>query len=204
MTWAVAVALLASALFTGCTRLKRFAYEGIGRDAWQQPERVVAALGIRPGDRIADVGAGGGYFTFRLADATGPTGVVWAVDVDPGMIAYLRDRAAADGRANVRVIEAASDDPRLPDGEVDLLFTSNTYHHLPAPRDWFARARRALAPNGRVAIVEHRRGGVFARLFGHATGADTIRNDMEAAGYRLVAAHDFLDRQSFQVFAPAP
>ena len=70
---------------TGCAGLKRCAYEGFDRDDWQAPERVVEVLGIEPGDRIADVGAGGGYFTFRLADAVGAQGLVYAVDVDEGI-----------------------------------------------------------------------------------------------------------------------
>src|SRR5512143_1493294 len=98
----------------GCASWKKFAYEGFGRDRWQQPERVIDALGVRPGERVADLGAGGGYFTFRLADAVGPTGRVYAVDVDPDLLAYLRERAAREGRSNVEVIEATADDPHLP------------------------------------------------------------------------------------------
>jgi arsenite methyltransferase len=189
----VAVAIGLVWLAAGCTSFKRFAYEGLGRDDWQRPEHVVETLRIEKGARIADLGAGGGYFTFRLADAAGPDGLVWAVDVDPGMVAFVRERSAADGYENVRVVEAAPDDPRLPSGAIDLVFTCNTYHHIPDRVAYFSRLRRALAPGGRVAIVEHRGEGFFARLFGHATGDDVIRREMEAAGYRLDAAHDFLE-----------
>lgn len=195
------VSLLAA--LAGCSSLKRFAYEGFGRDEWQQPARVVEALEIEPGDRVADLGAGGGYFTFRLADAVGPEGVVYAVDVDPDMTALLRERAADEGYANVRVVDAAPDDPRLPAGAVDLVFTSNTYHHIPDRVAYFARLEEVLAPGGRVAIVELRDEGFFAGLFGHATNEEKIRREMEAAGYRLTAQHDFLERQSFLIFAPA-
>ncbi|MEW6271250.1 MAG: methyltransferase domain-containing protein [Thermodesulfobacteriota bacterium] len=195
--------LVMLSLCGGCTSVKRFGYEGFGRDDWQQPARVVETLRIEPGDRVADLGAGGGYFTFRLADAVGPDGVVYGVDVDPGMIAYLRDRAADEGYANVQVVEAASDDARLPAGAIDLLFTCNTYHHIPDQQAYFARAKQALAPGGRVAIVEYRDEGFFATLFGHATGEEAIERDMEAAGYRLEGRYDFLDRQSFLVFVPA-
>src|SRR5262250_1992668 len=107
---------------SGCARWKKFAYEGFGRDRSQQPERVIAALNLKPGDRVADLGAGGGYFTFRLADAVGPTGRVFAVDVDDDMLAYLRDRVAAESRVNVQVVRAEPDDPQLPDGRIDLVF----------------------------------------------------------------------------------
>ncbi len=195
--------VLLLAVLAGCTSFKRFAYEGFGRDDWQQPARVVEALEIEPGDRVADLGAGGGYFTFRLADATGPEGVVYAVDVDPDMTAFLRERAAAEGYANVRVIDAAPDDPRLPAGGVDLIFTSNTYHHIPDRVAYFARLEEVLAPGGRVAILELRNEGLFSGCFGHGTSEEEIRREMEAAGYRLAARHDFLDRQSFLVFVPA-
>ena len=81
-----ALAVLLVLLAGGCNKLKRSAYDGFGRDGWQQPDRVIEALALEPGARVADLGAGGGYFTFRLADATGPDGLVYAVDVDPGML----------------------------------------------------------------------------------------------------------------------
>ncbi|HEY8515603.1 MAG TPA: class I SAM-dependent methyltransferase [Candidatus Binatia bacterium] len=195
--------LLLLSLCIGCSSIKRFGYEGFGRDEWQQPARVVETLQIEPRAKVADLGAGGGYFTFRLADAVGPQGIVYAVDVDPDMTGYLRERAAKEGYTNVTVVEAAADDPRLPAGSVDLLFTCNTYHHIPDARAYFARVKQVLAPDGRIAIIETRDEGFFGGAFGHSTNADTIRSDMEAAGYRLVAAYDFLPQQSFQVFAPA-
>jgi ubiquinone/menaquinone biosynthesis C-methylase UbiE len=193
----VALALATSA----CGAWKRFAYSGPGRDDWQQPERVVAALALAPGARVADLGAGGGYFTFRLADAVGPSGVVYAVDVDPDMLSYLRERAAAEKRANVVVIDAAYDDPRLPDGDVDLVLVVNTYHHLRGRIAYFGRVKRALRPGGRLAIIELAEGGFPA---GHFTSPEVIRDELEAAGYALAAQHDFLERQSFLVFTPSP
>jgi len=199
-----ACAIVLFALASGCTALKRFSYEGLHRDEWQHPERVVETLRIAKGDRVADLGAGGGYFTFRLADATGPDGVVYAVDVDPGMIAYLRERAAASGYDNVQVVEATPDDPHLPAGNVDLVFTCNTYHHIAEQSAYFARVKQALAPGGRVVIVEPRNDqGFFVPLFGwHATEEAVIRRDMGAAGYRLDAEYYFLPGQSFLVYSP--
>src|SRR5262249_27498358 len=125
-----ALLLFSVALLAGCISLKRFAYEGLSRDRWQQPERVIAALGIRPGDRVADLGAGSGYFTVRLADAVGPGGKVYAVDVDEAMNGYLRDRLRRAGIDNVEVILGRFDDPLLPNGGVDLVLVVDTYHHL--------------------------------------------------------------------------
>lgn len=198
---ALAAAALALALASsGCGALKRFAYSGLSRDEWQQPDRVVAALALVPGARVADLGAGGGYFTFRLADAVGPSGVVYAVDVDPDMLDYLRARAADEARANVVVVEAAPDDPRLPDAGVDLVLVVDTYHHLEQRPAYFARAKRALAPGGRLAVIEFREDGGPS---GHFTAPETIQSELARAGYTLAGTHDFLERQSFLIFTPA-
>lgn len=197
-------ALAALSATVGCGAWKRFAYEGIGRDAWQKPDTVIALLELAPGDEVADLGAGGGYFTFRIADAVGPGGRVYAVDVDDDMIEYLRDRVAAEGRANVEVVRAEPDDPRLPDGRIDLVFTCDTYHHLTDRSAYFAKLRADLAPRARVAILDLNDRSGFARLFGHQTPKQTIVDELTAAGYRLVADHEgVIDRQNFLVFEVA-
>lgn len=192
------VAMLA-ALCVGCTGFKRWAYEGWGRDKWQQPEQVIRSLRLRPGDHVADLGSGGGYFTFRLARAVGPTGRVYAVDVDAGMNDYIVERAREEGIANVSAILARYEDPLLPESGVDLIFTSNTYHHIEKRPDYFRNARRYLRPGGRVAILDLAGKGWFDGIFGHWTPAETIRAEMEAAGYRLEEELP-LPRQSFLIF----
>lgn len=191
-------------LAAGCsTSWKQFAYEGFGRDDWQQPERVMEVLAIQPGSKVADLGAGSGYFTFDLAEATGPDGVVYAVDIDPDMIALLDELAEEKEAKNVTTVLAEPDDPRLPDGEIDLVFTSNTYHHLDDPEQYFARLKTDLSPSARVAILDLRPdAGWFHRWFGHATEAEQIRTEMASAGYRLENEQDFIERQSFLIFVP--
>ncbi|MDX1385754.1 MAG: methyltransferase domain-containing protein, partial [Thermoanaerobaculia bacterium] len=127
---AVVGLLVPTALALGCGPFKRFGYEDPGRDGWQQPARVVEALGLEPGDRVADVGSGSGYFTLRLAAAVGPEGRVYAADVDEEMNDYLRERLREEGVVNVEVIDAQYGDPLLPDGSIDLVFSSNTFHHM--------------------------------------------------------------------------
>jgi ubiquinone/menaquinone biosynthesis C-methylase UbiE len=175
-------------------------YEGFGRDGWQDPERVVTSLEIESGDRVADLGAGGGYFTYRLADAVGETGHVYAVDVDPGMTEYLEERTREEGRTNVGVVLGRYEDPLLAERSVDLLFTCNTYHHIQDRVAYFDNVRRYLRPGGRVAIVEYEDKGWLQKIFSHNTPKETIREEMKAAGYRLDQEHDFLPRQSFLVF----
>jgi predicted methyltransferase len=198
-----AFALLFLPFDAGCNSLKRFGYEGFRRDGWQHPEEVVRVLGLKAGDTVADLGAGGGYFTFRLADAVGKAGAVYAVDVDPGMIDYLTTRARGEGYANVHPLLVGENDPGLPADGVDLIFTCNTYHHLSDRPAYFARVKQYLRPGGRIAIIDHEHKGFFARLFGHATADDVVRREMENAGYRLEQHHTFLPRQNFMVFTPS-
>jgi predicted methyltransferase len=180
---------------TGCGPVKRCAYEGFDRDEWQQPARVIADLGLARGAKVADLGAGGGYFTFPLAEAVGPQGLVYAVDIDEGMNAFVVREARERGLANVRTVLATTDDPRLTE-PVDLFFTSNTYHHLAERTAYFRGVReRHLAPGGRVAIIEFR-----PNVTSHATERETIESEMSAAGFRLVKSFDYLERQHFLLF----
>lgn len=196
-----ALLALSLAAAASCSTARRCAYAGFGRDGWQQPERVIASLEIAPGHRIADLGAGGGYFTFRLADATGAAGEVYAVDVDPGMIEYLEKRAREDAYPNVQVVLGEYEDPLLPEASADLIFTCNTYHHIEDRVAYFRNAQKYLRRDGRVAIIDYKKSGFLGLFTGHATPADVMRSEMEQAGYRLEAEHDYLSRQSFLVFA---
>jgi ubiquinone/menaquinone biosynthesis C-methylase UbiE len=187
----------------GCAGLKQCAYEGIGRDEWQQPVKVVESLKIEPGQTIVDLGAGGGYFTFLLAEATGPAGKVYAVDVDQDMTGLLAQKARDQGVKNVDVILARPDNPMLPEHAVDLIFTANTYHHIDDRVDYFSALRQALRPQGRVAVIDFDDRSGWMSWFHHSTPSASIRREMEQAGYRLAQEFDFLDRQSFLVFEPS-
>jgi predicted methyltransferase len=119
-------------------------------DRYRQPEKVVAALGLRPGQRVADVGAGRGYLTFRLAAAVGPSGRVVATDIDDDALAALR--AHRPVAANVSVRKVAPDDPGLDPGGFDLILLAEVDQYLGDRADYLARLIAALAPGGRVAV----------------------------------------------------
>ena len=189
-------------LLAGCAQLKQCAYEGVNRDDWQQPEKVIAALTIQPGSAVADLGSGGGYFTFRLAEAVGPTGKVYAIDVDPDMVELIAKTSKEKTVAHIEPILAKPNDPLLPKTGVDLIFTSNTYHHIDNRVAYFANLRQYLRPGGRVAILDFDRRAWLEGLLRHYTPSEFIKREMEQAGYRLQGEFDFLDRQSFLVFAP--
>jgi arsenite methyltransferase len=189
-------------LFIGCARLKQCAYEGVGRDDWQQPDKVISTLQLRAGDVVTDLGSGGGYFTFKLAEAVGPKGKVYAVDVDKDMVDLVAQRARQKARSNVETILAKADDPMLPKAGVDLVFTSNTYHHISDRVAYFANLRKYLRPDARVAIIDFDRRAWLEGLFRHYTPKEFIQREMEQAGYVLRQDVNFLDRQSFLIFSP--
>ena len=196
--------LLACCLLLGCSKLKQWAYEGVNRDQWQQPDRVIAALQLRPGDQVADLGAGGGYFTFKLAKAVGPAGKVYAVDIDREMTDLIAGQAQKDAVKNVETVVAKADDPMLPKSGVDLIFTTNTYHHFDNRVVYFANLRKYLRPAGRIAVIDYDRRAWFEGLLRHYTPTEFIKREMDQAGYRLQEEFSFLDRQSFLIFAVKP
>ncbi|MFT4571742.1 MAG: arsenite methyltransferase [Hyphomicrobiaceae bacterium] len=173
---------------------------GGDRDEWQQPDRVVAALAIRPGATIADIGSGAGYFTLRLAQATGPSGRVYAIDLDRSDLQLLVDEAARRGLSNVSGIVGTTGEPRLKPSSIDLVFTANTYHHIDGTVAYFRSLRRALKPGGKLVIIDLDRRSFGRKNTPHAIARDRILGEMNTAGYRLAAEHRFLEKQSFLVF----
>ena len=177
-----------------------------GRDGWQHPDRVIETLEIKPGDRVADIGAGDGYFVPWLSEAVGPDGRVYAVEVEDELVEELRALVAEEKLENVEVVRGEYHDPLLPDGEIDLAFTCLTYHHIEERPEYFERLRGDLSPSGRVAHLDARTDltGILGLLMpsDHATAVEQMNVEMEAAGYGNVAGYDFLPIQSFQIYAP--
>jgi ubiquinone/menaquinone biosynthesis C-methylase UbiE len=170
------------------------------RDAWQKPKEVVEKLAIVPGTRVADIGAGGGYFTWHLAQAVGPSGTVYAVDVDETGLDIINKEMEARSVKNVVPIRAEPMDSKLP-GLVDLVFSCDTYHHMKDRVVYFQSLARFLKADGRVAILDFHPHGFFSGILGHGTAAEDVRREMAAAGYRVVADFEIVERQHFQVFS---
>lgn len=176
-------------------------FDDPARDAWQLPDRVVAALALRPDMAVADIGAGTGYFAKYLARQV-PRGTVYAVDVEPTMLDYLKTRAARDGLTNVVTVLAEAASPKL-SKPVDVVLIVNTYHHLPERVAYFSRLRTSLSADGRVAIVDYRKEAPSGPPLEFRFPPAQIEGEMREAGYRLVATHEFLPRQHFLVFEVA-
>jgi precorrin-6B methylase 2 len=126
------------------------------REKEEQPARLLKALGLKPGEVVADVGAGSGYFTFRLAGLVGPKGKVLAVDVQPEMLDLIRKRLKAGKVANVEPVLGTPTDPKLPAGAVDLILLVDVYHEFSHPYEMTRAMVRALKPGGRLVFVEYR------------------------------------------------
>ena len=171
------------------------------RATWQKRERVIAALKLRPGERVADIGAGTGYFTIPIAGAVGPTGRVYAVDVARQMIAYVTQRAHREGLEQVIPILATPDNPTLPDAGVDTILIVNTYHHLQDREAYLQLLDEALAPGGRIVNIDYRPTDEPDPLGGPPQAMrvphEQVDAEMAEAGFFPAAIHDFLPRQYF-------
>jgi SAM-dependent methyltransferase len=174
-------------------------FDDPARDRWQMPERVIAALDLKPGQKVADIGAGTGYFSVRLARAAAaPT--VFAVDLEPKMVEHLTKRAAAEKLANIRAVQASASSPNLPE-PVDVVLVVDTYHHIANRPAYFAALKSSLRRGGRVAIVDFRKGvGGEGPPEGFRFTPEQIGAEMAQAGFALDRAHDFLPRQLFLVY----
>lgn len=173
------------------------------RDAWQKPRELVAALALQPGQTVADLGAGTGYFSRYLADAVGPDGTVLAVEIEPTLVAYLRDRAQRDATANLVPVLASTDNPRLPAAGVDLVLIADTYHHLDHRRRYLPQLHRALRRGGRIAVVDWKSGTLSeGPPPDHKLPREQVIDEMRAAGFTLAEDHDILPYQYVLVFRP--
>jgi ubiquinone/menaquinone biosynthesis C-methylase UbiE len=172
------------------------------RDEWQKPDALVATLAIRPGDTVADIGAGTGYFEKRLSAAVGPDGKVFAVEVEVSLVDHLRERAIRERTANVEAVLASADDPRLPDGAIDLALIVDSYHHIDDRRQWLARLRKAMKSAGRIAIVDWKPGRlpVGPREEEHKIAAEKVVAEMTAAGFERLPVADVLPHQYLLMF----
>jgi ubiquinone/menaquinone biosynthesis C-methylase UbiE len=176
------------------------------RDEWQKPDQVIQALNLQEGQVVADIGAGSGYFTLRLARGVGEKGTVFAVDVDDGMLNYLRQRLAREKLKNVQVLHVPAHDPLLIDGSLDVAFVCDVYHHLEDREVYLRKLRKALKLNGRLVIVDFYKKGempvgppMHMRL-----SEDTVTKELQAAGLTVTEKLTFLPYQYILIAQPTP
>ena len=171
------------------------------REEWQQADRIMDVLGIAEASRVADLGAGGGWFTIRLAKRVGPNGVVYAEDIQREMIESIKRRVQFERLTNVQTVLGAPDQPNLP-GRLDAVLIVDAYPQFRDPVKLLRQVREALAPAGRVGIVDFKKEGaggpgpdIRERL-----DPESIKRDAAAAGLRLRRHETFLRYQYLLVF----
>jgi ubiquinone/menaquinone biosynthesis C-methylase UbiE len=175
------------------------------RQREEDPDRALRLLRIPPGAVVADVGAGSGYFTSRLARIVGPTGRVFANDLQPGMLDIIRRRIAREGATNVEPVLGTVDDPHLPRGAIDLALMVDVYHEFSQPQAMLRRVRESLKPEGRLVLLEYRAEDVRVPIRPeHKMSVAQAKLEVEAEGYRLVSVNEELPWQHVLVFTSAP
>jgi ubiquinone/menaquinone biosynthesis C-methylase UbiE len=168
------------------SEVERFArhFDSPDRDAWQKPAEVASLLDLRRGHVIADIGAGTGYFLSYWSKAVGAEGRVLALDVEPNMVEYMKQRAAKAGWGNVEPRVVAPDDPGLSPGSVDRIVVVDTWHHIDDRATYTAKLLRALRPGGSVAIVDFTLESDLGPPAKHRLPPEQVANELEAGGLR--------------------
>lgn len=166
------------------------------REAEEGPSKAIAALGIRPGAIVADVGAGSGYYTVRLARVVGPTGRVVATDLQPGMLDIIRSKIARERLTNVEVLQGRMDDPVLPAGTFDLVLMVDVYHELASPQVFVRKLKEALKPDGRLVLIEFRLEDPRVPIREeHKMSVAQVRQELGADGFQIDRVIDVLPWQ---------
>ena len=178
---------------------------GVGGAAWlerpereseEAPSRAVEALELAPGMVVADIGAGSGYYTVRMANKVGPTGKVFATDIQVGMLSLLMRRVNSEGIKNVVPVQGAVDDPRLAPASIDLALMVDVYHELAAPQVFVRKLREALKPDGRLVLVEFRKEDPRVPIQeAHKMSVEQVRQELGADGYAIDKVIDVLPWQ---------
>jgi uncharacterized protein (TIGR01244 family) len=179
-----------------------------GRELLERPEEILDKMNLADGDLVADLGCGPGYYALRLARRVGPHGVVFAVDIQPGMLDQLSERIAEAKATNIYPVLGELDDPHLPPGKIDWVLLVDAYHEFGEPVAMLRRIRDCLAPGGRVALLEYRAEQDPATLpvpipRDHKMTIEEVMVEWTAGGFELVDRLEFLPAQHYFIFKKA-
>lgn len=185
-----------------CNALKGQYYSDPGRDEWQKPEEVIRTMNLKPGDVVADIGAGTGYFTGRFATAVGPGGKALGLEISESLVKRMNEDAERMGLDNYQALLVKTDDPGLEPGSVDVFFLCDAYHHLDNRTAYFRNAAKYLKKDGRVVIVDFykKEMPVGPRSSSHKVSREVVLEEFSQAGYTLLNQKDFLPYQYYLEF----
>ncbi|GMV91760.1 MAG: hypothetical protein AMXMBFR82_15380 [Candidatus Hydrogenedentota bacterium] len=172
----------------------------------ERPDEVIAAMGLKDGDVVVDLGCGTGFFARRMAKAVAPTGRVYAVDIQPEFLEMLKEFCANEAITNVVPVLGDEDDPKLPKGEIDWIILVDVYHEFQQPEPMLARMRESLKPDGKIALVEYRLLGDTAEhiKIEHRMSVKQVLAEWNPAGFELVDLQEFLPSQHLFIFQKDP
>ena len=175
------------------------------RAAEEQPDKAIELMGIARGATVADIGAGNGYMTWRLAERVGPTGKVFANDIQPEMLEMLRGNMQQRKLTNVETVLGSFDDPKLPANTLDLVLLVDVYHEFSEPQKMLRRIREALKPDGRLVLLEYRGEDAAVPIRPeHKMTVARVRAELEPEGYRVDRVLEDLPRQHILIFKKTP
>jgi ubiquinone/menaquinone biosynthesis C-methylase UbiE len=171
------------------------------RDVEEEPDRALDVLKIEKGSTVADIGAGSGYMTVKLAKKVGPQGRVYANDIQPAMLELLNKRMTKSKIANVSVVLGMQDDPRLPAETLDLVLMVDVYHELSQPQLMLRHIRASLKPGGRLVLLEYRKEDPSIPIKPeHKMSVADAKLEVEAEGFKLTKTNEDLPRQHILIF----
>jgi ubiquinone/menaquinone biosynthesis C-methylase UbiE len=171
------------------------------REREEAPSTALAIMQVKPGSTVADIGAGSGYFTSRLARIVGPQGKVYANDLQRGMLELLQKRVEREQLTNVTLVLGDTADPRLPAGAIDLALMVDVYHELSDPQTMLANIRKALKPGGRLVLIEYKgEDPSIPILPSHKMTVAQAKQELEHAGFTLTTVNSTLPRQHVLIF----
>jgi ubiquinone/menaquinone biosynthesis C-methylase UbiE len=201
LAWLVILSVVTTIAASPPVNALRQTSREVTREGWQNVTDVVKALAVGEGSVVADVGAGGGFFTARLAKLVGPRGHVIAVDVSKSVILDLQRRVESDKLSNVEVVQGVADDPKLPDGELDAVLIVNAYHEMTEHQAMLEHIKQALKPGGRLVLVEPNRPSQKGRTreelaLDHLIDPDSVRQDLNEAGFEVIEFKEQFAKQN--------
>ena len=192
--------ILSLGLVTTCfsqEERQKFFNDLAGSPEWQ-PDQVIETLAIEKGWHIGDLGAGGGYYTYRFAEETGPKGKVFAADINQEYLVGIEKNASDKGFRNVQIILSTSDDSQFENNSLDLIFTRNTFHHIDNKNQYMTKLAQKLKPHGKIALIDYKKEASYGPV-GHNVTRDEILSSLEDTGLVVEREYDFLEKQYFYV-----
>jgi len=171
------------------------------RETEEAPDKALDAIDLRPGMSVADIGAGTGYFSLRMARRVGPSGKIYANDIQPEMLEKLRANAQREKLANIETVLGSVADPKLPQGKIDIVLLVDVYHEFSEPQQMLQHIRASLKPDGRLILLEYRKEDPAVPIRPeHKMSVPEVKAEVEAEGYKLDKVVETLPRQHIIIF----